>query len=148
MRMKILGCIAVAFLVVAVIGHGIFGLGWLESQALKVDAAALQSIRASGNVVAEAEASFAESDSMIVTHYLVFDSAVDRHDLEVSQVAAALEVNGWKVVARLPSLSVQLEAERWGMKLLTLERLDPADPVLDEKVRSRISEAIVGIRND
>ncbi|MBE1586976.1 hypothetical protein ACFPOI_00970 [Nonomuraea angiospora] len=110
-------------LLYALIGSAI---GWFwAAKPLEVDNGALQEVTAIGTVVARAEGRYTESDSVVVTEFVVLALQARGPNEVLTAAAASLQSKSWKVTEQT-SMWVQFRSQRWPNHLLTVEVPDNA----------------------
>ncbi|TDD09638.1 hypothetical protein E1292_09005 [Nonomuraea deserti] len=135
-----------AAVVVLVIGllcglaHAAIGWFWV-AKPLQVEPGVVRQIEEISGIAARAESRFTESDSIVVTKYLIFDRRLADEGRAVAEVSSALQSKNWKVVAELSYPGVQMKSSQWPDHLLTLETPEGAYLSLNDDLEQSLGEA-------
>lgn len=111
-------------LVICGLLYGLINLtiGWFwAAKPLESDMEAVRQIETIGTMVARTESRFTESDSAVVTEYLVIDIQARNSKSALAAAVSSLESKNWMITAQNSSAWVQLQSQQWPNHLLTVE---------------------------
>ncbi|WP_146103823.1 hypothetical protein [Nonomuraea solani] len=124
-------------------GTASLAVGWFwAAKPLETDPGAILQIQEIGSVTARTETRFTESDSVIVTKYLIIASNTADPSKAVVELSRALQSENWETTAEISSTVIQMKSKQWPNHLLSLEIPDEDSLSLHgDKVQKALRQA-------